>query len=96
MEILFLFFLGLGGAVVITVTKRPEENSNVMKKQNLLKWEDPRSRFGYNPATEARPITTEQVKKVLSVKGGLVGTRERLKEKHETVGTTIVKPSSKL
>lgn len=57
--------LGLGGAVVVTVYKRPDGKvavaipSDVVGKLNGL---------GYNPAVEARGFTAEQAKSVVSKK----------------------------
>jgi sterol carrier protein 2 len=53
--------LGLGGAAVVTVYRRADgktnsEISDVSKVSNS----------GYNPAVEARPVTQEQIKKVVS------------------------------
>ena len=42
-------------------------------------WKDSITRFGYNPAIEARPITAAQVQKVMSARGSLLGTRDQLK-----------------
>lgn len=57
--------LGLGGAVVVTVYKRPDgqaatnvSDAEIGKKNGL----------GYNPATEAKGFTTEQVDRVRSKK----------------------------
>lgn len=46
--------VGLGGAVVVTVYKKPEGSSA----------QDGRSRMGYNPAIESHPITKEMLQKV--------------------------------
>ncbi|KAJ3103865.1 hypothetical protein HDU97_009784 [Phlyctochytrium planicorne] len=43
------------------------------------KYQDPRERFGYNPAVECRGITEENFKSVISVKGSLAGTKSQLK-----------------
>ncbi|KAI8850076.1 thiolase-like protein [Chytridium lagenaria] len=65
--------IGLGGAVVITLYKKPEGLPAPGK------WQDPRERFGYNPATECRDIREEDFKKVMSRKGSLAGTPSKLK-----------------
>jgi sterol carrier protein 2 len=67
--------LGLGGAVVITMYRRPDrseaptpENS----KQSQGKVEDGRKWAGYNPAVEARWITDADLERVKSrVKGSI-------------------------
>jgi sterol carrier protein 2 len=55
--------LGLGGAAVVTVYKRPDGQSN-----ELVRDEDVREKtwVGYNPAVEARGFTREQVDRVRS------------------------------
>ncbi|KAI8830834.1 thiolase-like protein [Chytridium lagenaria] len=60
-------------AVVITLYKKPEGLPAPGK------WQDPRERFGYNPATECRDIREEDFKKVMSRKGSLAGTPSKLK-----------------
>ncbi|KAJ3395208.1 hypothetical protein HDU92_006105 [Lobulomyces angularis] len=83
--------IGLGGAVVVTCSRNPEPNSKILSSHNIKRWEDPRKRFGYNPAVEARPVTESQVRAVMSYRGGLSGTKEKLDDKYaEHVGTTIV------
>ncbi|KAI8907911.1 thiolase-like protein [Gorgonomyces haynaldii] len=57
--------IGLGGAVVIGLYKKAN-----LKSQGDI---DSRKRFGYNPAVESRQVTKEQVQKVMSRKGGLIG-----------------------
>ncbi|KAI9164220.1 hypothetical protein H9P43_008037 [Blastocladiella emersonii ATCC 22665] len=54
--------LGLGGAAVVAVYRRtPDLGKPKPAAQGNAKWEDPRVRFGYNPAVEARPISDHQV-----------------------------------
>lgn len=57
--------LGLGGAVVVTVYKRPDgkENSAVSDAEVAKK-----TGLGYNPATEAKGFTAEQCDRVRSHK----------------------------
>ncbi|CAG8608157.1 1725_t:CDS:2 [Ambispora leptoticha] len=52
--------IGLGGAAVVTIYKRAEGLSKPKKSQ------DPRKRFGYNPAIEAKPINDADFKRVCS------------------------------
>ena len=57
--------LGLGGAVVVTVYKRADGKKNdKLSDDDIVK----ASSWDYNPAVEARPVTTEQVAKVRSRK----------------------------
>jgi sterol carrier protein 2 len=53
--------LGLGGAAVVTVYRRADgkTNSEVPDVPKV-------SNSGYNPAVEARPVTQDQIKKVIS------------------------------
>ena len=53
--------LGLGGAAVVTVYLRADgkTNSEILDVPKV-------SNSGYNPAVEARPVTQEQIKKVVS------------------------------
>jgi sterol carrier protein 2 len=53
--------IGLGGAAVVTVTKRAdgEPNPTVVDEGQV-------SRSGYNPATEARSVTDEDATRVQS------------------------------
>ena len=56
--------LGLGGAAVVTVYKRADgKSTNSMVDDVVIKQ---KSRVGYNPATEARGFTKEQVDRVRS------------------------------
>lgn len=57
--------LGLGGAVVVTVYKRPDgQVAQKLSDQEVGK----RNGLGYNPATQARGFTAEQADKVRSKK----------------------------
>lgn len=53
--------LGLGGAAVVTVYRRADgkTNSDVPDVSEM-------SKSGYNPAVEARPVSQDQIKKVVS------------------------------
>ncbi|KAJ3204286.1 sterol carrier protein 2 [Dinochytrium kinnereticum] len=66
--------IGLGGAVVITLYKKAEGLGDAKGG-----YQDPRERFGYNPAVECREIGEEEFRRVMSLRGSLAGTRERLK-----------------
>ncbi|KAL2915108.1 hypothetical protein HK105_205432 [Polyrhizophydium stewartii] len=66
--------VGLGGAVVIGVYRR----AALPASPNDAQWVDPRQRFGYNPAVECRYVSPDDVRRVMSVKGGLIGTPEKL------------------
>ncbi|KAJ3300861.1 sterol carrier protein 2 [Kappamyces sp. JEL0829] len=63
--------IGLGGAVVVGIYKRADMAAD-------SQWTDSRTRFGYNPAVECRFVTPEQVERVISAKGGLIGKRGHL------------------
>ncbi|KAJ3066874.1 sterol carrier protein 2 [Podochytrium sp. JEL0797] len=67
--------VGLGGAVVVTLYAKPTPRGSGAG------WQDPRERVGYNPAVSCRGVTEADVTKVMSVKGGLVGTKAGLNEK---------------
>jgi sterol carrier protein 2 len=67
--------IGLGGAAVVTLYKKA---TDVNPSQNEVTI----SRFGYNPAVEARGISLEQLQQVMSKSGSLVGTREKIKEEY--------------
>ncbi|KAI8803081.1 thiolase-like protein [Cladochytrium replicatum] len=75
--------VGLGGAVIVGIYKRgfPEKgpvNATL--------------RHGYNPAVEARPITAADVRKVMSAKGSLLGTKTQFKGKYvdeKAFGTSV-------
>jgi sterol carrier protein 2 len=57
--------LGLGGAAVVSVYKRADgQTSSAASDQDIAK----ASGLGYNPATEAREVTTAQIKSILSKK----------------------------
>ena len=57
--------LGLGGGVtVVTVYKRVDGKNNIKTDSDVIK----NSQFGYNPATEARYISLQDVEKVRSRK----------------------------
>lgn len=57
--------LGLGGAVVVTVYKRPDGKvSTAVPSEEVAKI----TGLGYNPAVEARGFTAEQAKSVMSKK----------------------------
>lgn len=56
--------IGLGGAVVIGVYKRPDGSTAPEKLDKNV--QDGRYRLGYNPAVEAHPITPEMLRKVQS------------------------------
>ena len=62
--------IGLGGAAVVGIYRNYQGSHPA--------WRDPRGRFGYNPAVECRPVTPEQVKSVMSRRGGLIGTPSQL------------------
>ncbi|KAJ3108520.1 sterol carrier protein 2 [Phlyctochytrium bullatum] len=64
--------IGLGGAVVITLYKKPD-------LPRPSGYQDPRERFGYNPAVECREVSEEDFKRVISRKGSLAGTPKSLK-----------------
>ncbi|KAK2813888.1 hypothetical protein FQN50_000289 [Emmonsiellopsis sp. PD_5] len=55
--------LGLGGAAVVSVYKRADGLSNAPKTDNEV---SASSGLGYNPATEARQVTVDQIKSILS------------------------------
>lgn len=65
--------IGLGGAAVVTLYK---------KATDLSQNEVTISRFGYNPAVEARGISLDQVQQVMSKSGSLLGTREKIKPEY--------------
>lgn len=77
--------------MVLTICKRPNSS---LSSSSSASWEDPRQRFGYNPALEAKPVTPDQLKKVMSKNGSLAGTKQELFEKYQTtVGSTqLAKP----
>ncbi|KAI9146141.1 lipid-transfer protein [Paraphysoderma sedebokerense] len=54
--------IGLGGAVVVSIYRRPTTSFSSQG------WQDPRERFGYNPAVECRGVSDEMVQKVKSRK----------------------------
>jgi len=53
--------IGLGGAAVVSIYRRAEGLGKPSKKI-----QDPRERFGYNPAVEARPVNDADVHRVSS------------------------------
>lgn len=55
--------LGLGGAAVVTVYKRADGGTNEVVQDHEVR---EKTWVGYNPATEARGFTTEQVERVRS------------------------------
>jgi len=63
--------VGLGGAVVVGVYKKAAFVDGAEK--NTAGWQDPRERFGYNPAVEARMITPADLAKVIAKDGALHG-----------------------
>jgi sterol carrier protein 2 len=65
--------IGLGGAAVVTLYKKAALPADP-------KWQDPVQRFGYNPAVEARGVTPDMIRKVISAKGSLLGTKTQWKE----------------
>ncbi|KAJ3057667.1 hypothetical protein HDU98_006133, partial [Podochytrium sp. JEL0797] len=67
--------VGLGGAVVVTLYAKPTPRGSGAG------WQDPRERVGYNPAVSCRGVTEADVTRVMSAKGGLVGTKAGLNEK---------------
>lgn len=67
--------IGLGGAAVVTLYKKA---TDLNPSQNEITI----SRFGYNPAVEARGISLDQVKKVMSKSGSLLGTRDKIKPEY--------------
>ncbi len=62
--------IGLGGAAVVTIYKKWTPTFN--QSESI-------SRLGYNPAIEAKKVNEAQVRKVLSSKGSLLGTKRALK-----------------
>jgi sterol carrier protein 2 len=64
--------IGLGGAVVVTLYKK------ATLPASPTTFKDSVSRFGYNPAIEARPVTSQMIQSVLSKKGSLLGTPNQL------------------
>ncbi|KAJ3338580.1 sterol carrier protein 2 [Gonapodya sp. JEL0774] len=60
--------LAAGVCVVAIYTKATFANG---EEKDTSKWQDPRERFGYNPATEARLVTRADIAKVVSKKGAL-------------------------
>ncbi|TPX35651.1 hypothetical protein SmJEL517_g01962 [Synchytrium microbalum] len=58
--------VGLGGAVVVTVYSKAFPNA-----KPSASYVDPRARVGYNPATECRTISKEDVAKVVSKTGAI-------------------------
>lgn len=67
--------IGLGGAAVVTLYKKATPVATSQIELTL-------SRFGYNPAIIARGITLEEVKKVMSRSGSLLGTPEQIKPEY--------------
>ncbi|KAJ3338841.1 sterol carrier protein 2 [Gonapodya sp. JEL0774] len=67
--------VGLGGAVVVGLYKKAD-----FADEKDPKWQDPRERFGYNPAVEARRITEADFKRVVSIKGGVAGTKDSVRD----------------
>lgn len=61
--------MGLGGATVVTIYKRPD-GSVAPQIEDTKPEEDGRSRLGYNPAEEARSITKEDWDSVKSFGNG--------------------------
>jgi len=57
--------IGLGGAVVVTLYKRMDDEGRDAECV------DPRKRLGYNPAIEHRRIEGKDLKKVMSKTGGI-------------------------
>ncbi|KXS15499.1 putative 3-keto-acyl-CoA thiolase [Gonapodya prolifera JEL478] len=68
--------VGLGGAVVIGIYKKATFANGAEK--NLKGWQDPRERFGYNPAVECRGIKKEDLQKVMAKGGSLAGKPDAL------------------
>lgn len=64
--------MGLGGATVVTIYKRPD-GSAAPEFSNTKPDEDGRNRLGYNPAEEARSITKDDWESVTSRVSGLSG-----------------------
>ncbi|ORZ38190.1 thiolase-like protein [Catenaria anguillulae PL171] len=60
--------LGLGGAAVVVVYRKPQMDE-VKRADGQGKWQDPRKRFGYNPAVEARGVTEAMVAQVRAKAG---------------------------
>jgi len=60
--------LAAGVCAVTIYTKATFKNG---EEKDLSKWEDPRNRFGYNPAVEARMVTQADINKVTSKLGAL-------------------------
>jgi sterol carrier protein 2 len=67
--------IGLGGAAVVTLYKKA---TDVDPSQNQVTI----SRFGYNPAIEARGVSLNQIQKVMSRAGSLLGTPEKIKPEY--------------
>jgi sterol carrier protein 2 len=57
--------LGLGGAVVVTVYKRADGKTNSPVSDDEV---GRQNGLGYNPATQAKGFTTEQVRRTVSQK----------------------------
>ncbi|SPQ95541.1 propanoyl-CoA C-acyltransferase [Plasmodiophora brassicae] len=68
--------IGLGGAVVLTIYGRPAQPLETGAESRPD--EDPRKRFGYNPAVECRQIAASDVQRVMSRRGSLSGTPGRV------------------
>ncbi|KXS15252.1 thiolase-like protein [Gonapodya prolifera JEL478] len=57
------------GVCVVTIYTRPAFKNG--EEKDTSKWQDPRKRFGYNPAVEARLVTKADIAKVVSKQGAL-------------------------
>ncbi|KAJ3077479.1 sterol carrier protein 2 [Quaeritorhiza haematococci] len=64
--------IGLGGAVVVGIYRKAHLGPTFHKQPV----QDPRERFGYNPATAAKGVKEADVLRVMSRKGALIGTKE--------------------
>jgi sterol carrier protein 2 len=58
--------VGLGGAVVVTMYKRPDDSEAPMPEESKKTQEDGRKWAGYNPAVEARWISKSDLDRVKS------------------------------
>ena len=67
--------IGLGGAAVVTLYRKATSIDQSQNQETL-------SRFGYNPALEARGVSLEQIQRVISRNGSLLGTKDRIKPEY--------------
>lgn len=72
--------LGLGGAAVVTVYKRPDGKESRKLDPNELKAVEAVGGRGYNPAVEARGLTEEEVRRARSRKAASTWMEPQLKK----------------